>query len=121
MYGTVSTSDYTESIKEFAYGRSLFEVRDWRLLGERMKEPGKSEVRTIGVPTKIRTQRLQNVSTDPYRYTKLLCEERMRSFSDPNEPPVAKFARYKPDKSSAHHQPIFLPLEVRLNYLSIYI
>lgn len=34
MYGAVTTSDYTESIKEFAYGLGLFEVRYWRLLGK---------------------------------------------------------------------------------------
>ena len=27
-------SDYRESIKEFAYSRGLFEVRNWRLLGK---------------------------------------------------------------------------------------
>jgi hypothetical protein len=45
----------------------------------------------------------------------------MRSFSDPNETAVPKFGRYKRHKSSTHYHAIFLPFEVRLNYLFIYI
>lgn len=88
---------------------------------KRTEEPGKSEVGIGRVPITNRTKRLFNTGTDSYRYIKLFCAERMRSFSDPNETPGAKFVRNKRDKSSTHHLPILLPFEVRLNYLSIYI
>ena len=113
MYGTVSISYYRQSTKEFSYGRGLFEVRDWSLLGHDGRI-GETLSRTGRVPITNRTKRLQNISKDPYRYFKLHCEERMCSFA------VAKFVRNERDKSSTHHQPILLPFEVRLNYLSIY-